>query len=201
MKRGKFITLYGVNNIGKSTQARLLVERLKDAGYDVVYLKYPIYDLEPTGPQIDAIMRSSGKQALSEEDLQKLFVQNRKDFEPQLEKMLEEGKIIIAEDYIGTGIAWGMAKGLDQKLLEGMNKNLIHEDFAILLQGKRHEMAREKQHLHEQNDQLLQNVSKIFIQLGADYGWQSFPMQPKIQDTADQLWSLVSSFLQQSMVN
>ncbi len=43
------ITLYGVNNIGKSTQARFLVERLQAEGHRVEYLKYPIYDLEPTG--------------------------------------------------------------------------------------------------------------------------------------------------------
>ncbi len=31
-KRGKFIVVYGVNNLGKSAQTELLVERLRDEG-------------------------------------------------------------------------------------------------------------------------------------------------------------------------
>ena len=42
-KKGKFIVLYGNNNVGKSTQAKLLVEKLKEKGENVRYFKYPIY--------------------------------------------------------------------------------------------------------------------------------------------------------------
>ena len=49
MSKGIFIVLYGVNNLGKTTQAQLLVERLNKAGVQATYLKYPIYDIEPSG--------------------------------------------------------------------------------------------------------------------------------------------------------
>lgn len=55
MAKGKLITLYGVNNIGKSTHASKLVEHLKQAGNVAVNLKYHIYDLEPTEPKLSAI--------------------------------------------------------------------------------------------------------------------------------------------------
>ncbi|NLC30835.1 MAG: dTMP kinase, partial [Candidatus Moranbacteria bacterium] len=32
MKRGKFITIYGINGIGKTTQVNLLVDNLKKQG-------------------------------------------------------------------------------------------------------------------------------------------------------------------------
>ena len=133
MKKGAFITLYGINNIGKSTHAKMLVERLVQEGYDAVYLKYPIYDLEPTGPRINAILRSEGNQEISEKDLQMLFKENRRDFEPQLREMISMGKIVVAEDYTQTGIAWGTAKGLEEIWMEDLNLGLLEEDFAILL--------------------------------------------------------------------
>ena len=41
--RGKFIVLYGINNLGKTTQAKFLVEKLQSQGLRAEYVKYPIY--------------------------------------------------------------------------------------------------------------------------------------------------------------
>lgn len=195
MAQGKFITIYGVNNIGKSTHSKRLVEHLKQKGYDAVYLKYPIYDLAPTGPELNRILRQSDHQEISEKELQTIFKQNRQDFEPQLKKMLEEGKIVIAEDYSGTGIAWGRAKGLDKSWIEDLNKNLLKEDLAILLTGKRSMYAREAKHLHEQDDELVQKVSEILNEMAKSQNWQIIEIQPKIEDTAENIWITLEKFL------
>ncbi len=195
MKTGKFITLYGINNIGKSTHAKILTERLQKEGYDAVYLKYPIYDLEPTGSQINEILRGQSKQLVSEEDLQTLFRQNRQDFEPQLKAMLDAGKIIIAEDYTGTGIAWGAAKGASMDWLEELNRDLLHEDFALLLRGERNIKAREKNHIHEQNDALVVKVGETLLALGEKYGWQQIQVQPTKEATAELIWKIVQTYL------
>jgi len=200
MRKGLFIAVYGVNNIGKSTHCRILCDRLRRAGYDVVSLKYPIYDLEPTGSELNKILRGESKQSVSEEELQTLFMQNRKDFEPQLQKYLDEGKIVVAEDYIGTGIAWGRAKGLSLEFMEKLNEGLLHEDFSLLITGHRDTHATEKHHIHEQNQQLLQNVSKILLQLGEKYQWNKVLLQPTIPETADLVWKAVSSFVKSHFV-
>ncbi|MFC1616445.1 dTMP kinase, partial [Patescibacteria group bacterium] len=137
MKKGKFITIYGINNIGKTTQSKLLVENLEQAGYDVIYVKYPVYSIEPSGPFINKILRNSNNQSISEEELQSWFVLNRYQYQPKLIQFLNEGKIIVAEDYSGTGIAWGTAKGVNQSWLESINNNLLKEDLAIMLEGQR----------------------------------------------------------------
>jgi thymidylate kinase len=196
MKKGVFIAVYGVNNIGKSTHCRILCERLKKAGYDVVSLKYPIYDLDPTGKQLNAILRGTGAQTVAEADLQALFSRNRSDFEPQLRQYLNEGKIVVAEDYIGTGIAWGMAKGMSLKFMEDLNQGLLREDFALLITGHRDARATEKYHIHEQNQNLLALVSKIFIQLSERYCWHVIDLQQNIPDTADLIWKSVRNFLE-----
>lgn len=198
MKKGLFIAIYGVNNIGKSTHCRILCDRLKKEGYDVVSLKYPIYDLDPTGKELNALIREGGGQEIPEQELQKIFTQNRKDFEPQLRKYIEEGKIVVAEDYTGTGIAWGMSKGLSLEFMEKLNDGLMKEDFAILMTGRRDERATEKKHIHEQNDELLRMVSKIFVQLAERYGWKVLETRPDIPDTAALIWSEVRNFIQHS---
>ncbi len=197
MKKGLFIAVYGVNNIGKSTHCRILSERLKREGYDVISLKYPIYDLHPTGTELNRILRGEGAQNISEEDLQTLFTQNRKDFEPQLRKYLEEGKIVLAEDYTGTGIAWGMAKGLSLEFMEKLNEGLLREDLSLLITGHRDVRATEKHHIHEQNNVLLSSVSKILVQLAERNRWKIIDLQKTIPETAALIWRTVEEFLKQ----
>lgn len=198
MKKGCFITIYGINNIGKSTHAKRLVDRLCEEGYDAVYIKYPIYDCSPTGPRLNSILRSGTAQTVSEEELQTLFMQNRKDFEPELLKMISDGKIVIAEDYTATGLAWGTAKGLSLEWLEDLNKNCIREDFAILMVGNRDLSAKEAGHIHESDDVLVSKVDGILCMLGERYGWKKIRVQEKVEDTAKLMWDEVKSFLDSS---
>lgn len=191
--RGKFITLYGINNIGKTTQAELLVRALKKNGYKAIYVKYPVYDIKPSGPFINNILR--GHERISEEELQLWFVINRYQFQAKLKKLLEDGYTIVAEDYTGTGIAWGVSKGLDQRWLTEANKYLLKEDFAILLEGKRDLRAKEKNHVHEQNDRLINRCIEVHCQLANKYGWKKIQIQPAIKKTAEILWKIVNNFL------
>ncbi|MCK9185958.1 hypothetical protein M0P48_00775 [Candidatus Gracilibacteria bacterium] len=192
--KGKLITIYGINNIGKSTHAKLLVERLEKEGKKVFYVKYPIYDLSPTGPFLNDVLRG-GSQKIAEDELQLWFVLNRYQYEPKLKKLLEEGYIVVAEDYIGTGIAWGTAKGLDTAWLEDMNKFLLKEDFAVMLEGKRDKKSKEKKHVHETNDVLIEKCQKVLGILAEKYGWKKLQVQKEIKDTAEMLWKVVEGWL------
>ncbi len=192
--KGKLITIYGINNIGKSTHAKLLVERLEKEGRKVFYVKYPIYDLSPTGPFLNDVLRG-GSQKISEDELQLWFVLNRYQYEPEILRLLDEGYIIIAEDYIGTGIAWGTAKGLTTEWLEEMNKYLIKEDFAIMLEGKRDKKSREKKHVHETNDVLIEKCEKVLVGLAEKYGWKKIQVQKGIPETADLIYNCIDDYL------
>lgn len=187
-----FITIYGVNNIGKSTHAKRLRRRFEEMGKKAVHIKYPIYDIEPTGPRINEIIRSNS-QSISEEELQLWFVMNRFQYEPQLKKHLEEGTIVIAEDYVWTGIAWGASKGANLEWLKAINKPLLESDFSILMHGNREKRAREATHIHESNDALIEQCQQHFLNFADELGWQKVEVQRKLRDTADLLWDAVSS--------
>lgn len=195
MKKGVFITIYGINNIGKSTHAKLLLARLREKGLKAEYVKYPVYDVSPSGPFINDVLRSGKGQNISEEELQLWYVLNRYQFEPRLKKMLDEGTIVIAEDYAGTGIAWGMAKGLAFDWVYNINSHVLKEDFSILIEGERSLISIEKQHVHEQNVQLTKKCIKIHSELADKFGWKRVKIQPKVEDTAEILWSVVEKTL------
>ncbi|MBI2638044.1 hypothetical protein HYW83_00430 [Candidatus Peregrinibacteria bacterium] len=185
-----FITLYGINNIGKTYHAKRLVARLKKLGKKAVYIKYPVYEQKPTGPFLNKTLRSHS-QKMSEEQLQLWFVLNRYQFQPQLKQLLKKGTIVIAEDYIGTGIAWGMAKGVKQKTLENMNKFLVQPDMAIFMDGKRVLIAREQKHIHERDDILVQKCQRIFQKLAQKYHWKTVQVDQDPDVTAARIWALV----------
>jgi len=188
MFKGKFITFYGINNIGKSTHANILCERLRKEGYECVYLKYPIYDIEPSGPYLNKIIRGND-QRITENELQLWFTVNRHQFESELKKMLAEGKTVVAEDYTGTGIAWGLTKGSDEAWLEAINSKLLKPNFSILIDGERARNAIEQGHIHETKDDLIQKSREIHLYLAKKYGWEIVPLQEKFEDTAKLVWA------------
>jgi len=196
MKKGIFITIYGINNIGKSSQVELLVQKFEELGYDVKRLKYPIYDLAPTGPLINDILRGGNKQEISEEEFQTLFMKNREDFEPTLKRWLDDEFVVIAEDYTGSGIAWGAAKGMRQEDVERLNAHLLKEDLAILLEGRRHIEAKESSHIHESQDELVKKVDVVLHRLADKFGWKTVRTVEGIEESFYILWRVVEEFLE-----
>lgn len=186
-----FIALYGINNIGKTTQAKRIVEKLKSEGKDAIYMKYPVYNIEPTGSFINEILRSGKKQKISEEELQMWFVLNRYQFEPKLKKMLSEGKIVIAEDYIGTGLAWGLVKGANLDWLIKINKYLKKEDLAILMDGPRKISAKEEKHIHEEKDELVDKCRKVYLDLAKRFSWNIVKVSKNWDITTKRIWEIV----------
>lgn len=189
------ITLYGINNIGKTTHAKRLVERLRAEGKEAVYVKYPVYEVEPTGPFLNEFLRSGSAQSISEEELQTWFTLNRYQFEPTLKSWLESGKIVVAEDYIGTGIAWGTVKGADTDWLESMNRYLLPADLCILIDGERTLDAMEAGHLHESNHEFMKRARQVHLELGLRYDWTQVPLQESKEATANLIWKVVAAKL------
>ncbi|MDD2483273.1 MAG: hypothetical protein PHE32_01080 [Candidatus Shapirobacteria bacterium] len=171
-KEDKFVVVYGMNNLGKTTMVNGLIDFLKSEGKDAVYLKYPIYDLEPTGPRINRYLREGNPENLTPATVQQIYSDNRRDFEPQLVEMINQGKYIIAEDYVGTGIAWGMIGGAKIEEMEKINEGLRVPDLSILLDGERFLTGIESNHKHEGATELWPKGRQIHLDLAKKYGWE-----------------------------
>lgn len=190
-KRGKFIVLYGINNLGKSTQAKLLVDRLNLNGCKAEYLKYPIYDLFPSGKILNNYLREGNKYDLTPKEAQIFYAKNRTQFEPNLIKKLEAGINIVAEDYTGTGLAWGIGASVNEEFLKYINSHLLREDLALLFDGERFKEATEKNHKHETDDTLINKVRQAHIKLGEELGWRKINANLTIKEIHEKIWNEV----------
>lgn len=184
MAKGNFIAIYGANNLGKSTQTALLASYLIDNSFNTLKIKYPIYPLEPTGPRLDQILRDpTAREGLSEEEIQTIFAQNRRDFQDTLKAIINSGINIVAEDYLGTGIAWGLTNDVDLAVLEKMNSDLLIPDQSILLDGKRFKSAIEKKHKNEDvENKVWEKSRQKHLFLAERYGWEIINANLTIED-------------------
>lgn len=191
LKKGLFIALYGINNLGKTTQAKMLVERLKEEGYNAVYEKYAAYSIEPSGPILNGYLREGNPYNLDVTTFQTIQVINRMQNQPIIETLLKAGCIIVAEDYTGTGLAWGAGAGVSIDYLKQINSHLLKEDVSFFFKGERFREAIETSHKHE-NDELLTNkVAEAHQQLADEYGWIAINANDTIENIHDILFTQV----------
>lgn len=188
-KKGRFIVIYGNNNIGKSTQAKLFVERMKNENMPVRYIKYPIYDLAPTGPMINAYLREGNPFGLTPREAQTLYAMNRTQFEEQLKQWLGAGEHVVAEDYTGTSLGWGQGAGVDKEYLLEVNSHLLEPDTVLFMDGDRFLIGKEKKHIHEQNDELIDKVGKIFQELAQEFNWTTVDAVGEIEEVHERMWN------------
>lgn len=196
MRRGKFIAIYGINGIGKTTQVNLLVDNLKKQGKKVSRLKYPIYDLSPEGPFIYQYLRNPEfrkNNEISTHELQEKYAANRLRYEKELKERLEKGEWIIAEDYVGTGISWGLTWGGDLEFLEKINKELLREDLSILLHGNRFVSAIEKGHRNETEDGKIKICKNFLLLLSERYGWEVVEANDEIKKVQADLLEVIDN--------
>jgi len=102
---GKFIVLEGIDGCGKTTQAGIIVKKLKAQGTDAIYTK------EPTDGPIGQFIRQTLRGALdvSPLSIQYLLAADRVLHAEEIEKHLEQGKTLVGDRYFWSAVAYGMA--------------------------------------------------------------------------------------------
>jgi len=194
-RSGKFIVLYGANNLGKTTQAKILLDKFKLHGLKAEYLKYPLYDLAPSGPILNNYLRRSNFYNLSPREAQILYALNRTQYEKTLLLKLEQDINIVAEDYTGTGIAWGLAAGLNENFLKYLNSHLLKEDLAFLFDGERFLESVEYNHQHEADNELIARARIAHLRLGYELGWTLINANEPIKQIHDKIWNQILKLL------
>lgn len=106
MKKGLFILLEGTDGSGKTTQTKLLVDRLVKEGYPVEPISFPQYG-KPSAAMVEAYLR--GDFGSSEEvgpyRASIFFAVDRYAASTQIQKWLDEGNVVIANRYVASNMA------------------------------------------------------------------------------------------------
>nr|XP_049700037.1 thymidylate kinase [Helicoverpa armigera] len=130
MKRGALIVIEGVDRTGKSTQARTLVENLKNKNIHAEYTNFPARNTD-VGKIINNYLQM--KNDLSDEVIHLLFSANRWERAKNIIKKLEAGTTIIVDRYCYSGVAFSAAKGLDFNWCKSPDVGLPKPDKVFFL--------------------------------------------------------------------
>jgi dTMP kinase len=127
---GIFICVEGLDGCGKTTQARLLVRRLKK-DYDAVYTA------EPTNGNIGKLIKKRYLQAdkrgsIVAEAL--LFAADRfEHLRSEVLPALREGKLVVSDRYVYSSLVYQGAAGLDLKWIEKINEHAVRPGLALFI--------------------------------------------------------------------
>ncbi len=116
-RRGRFITFEGVDGSGKSTQMRLIAERLRTEGHQVMESAEP--GGTPIGQQIRRILLDNRNQDLSPTaEMLLMFAARAQNVDQWILPALGEGKIVLSDRFTDSTLAYqGFGRGLGTELV------------------------------------------------------------------------------------
>ena len=107
---GVLVNLEGIDGCGKSTQSKLLLEKLEGEGEKVIILKEPTK--RPHGQKLWDVLH--GKRKASNEEILELFVLDRKQHvEEKIQPALDDGTVVLMDRYYYSSMAYQVAGGID----------------------------------------------------------------------------------------
>lgn len=126
--RGRFITFEGGEGAGKTTQARLLAERLRERGIDTVQTREP--GGSPGAEEIRAIAVSGDAERWSARTETLLMYASRSDhLERKILPALEEGKWVVCDRFADSSRAYqGAGGGAPESLIEALDKHVVGDN-------------------------------------------------------------------------
>lgn len=165
------IAFEGLDQSGKETQARRLRARIEQEGHRVHPLSFPDYDT-PIGQEIRKAL--DGEREFGPDVMQLLYVANRGEFRPKLERWLSDGDVVMCDRYRASSIAYGEAQGLAPLWLTEIQQYLPPATLTVLLDiapetaVQRKSTGRDR---YERDLPLLARVRESYLRQAHQAGW------------------------------
>src|SRR5216684_1333433 len=124
------IAFEGLDQSGKQTQAEMLRDHLKADGRKARLVSFPDYGTS-IGEEIARALQ--GERDYGPEVMQLLYIANRYERKPDLQRWLDGGLILVSDRFTASSIAYGEAQGLDPRWLTDAQKFLPVPVLTVLL--------------------------------------------------------------------
>ena len=168
---GRLIAFEGLDQSGKQTQAELLRDRLKQEGHKARLVSFPDYGTS-IGEEIARALQ--GEREYGPDVMQLLYVANRYERKPDLQRWLDGGLILVCDRYVASSVAYGEAMGLDPVWLTDMQRLLPPAALTIMLDiapetaAKRKSADRDR---YERDLAMLARVRESYRRQATTSGW------------------------------
>jgi len=132
LSRGKFIVFEGIDGSGKSTQTKLLIKFLKRAGFKVAFIDFPQHGQKSAGLVDEYLTGKYGKaEKVTSYQASIFYACDRFDASFKIRNWLKEGKIVVADRYIGSNIGHQGGKIKNKKERRKYLKWLYNLEYGI----------------------------------------------------------------------
>lgn len=196
---GKFIVFEGLDGSGKTTQAKLLSEKLKDRGEEV-WLTF-----EQTEGVIGRLIQRvlDGEIKLNPKAVQFLFIADRLQHLQEIEKALARGKTVICDRYFWSTIAYGGSLA-DWRWWLDLHRYCRRPDLTIYVKVspgvclQRINVRQNKEKIERvfEKEQKLEKVAKIYNKLISEFSDSTVVVdgEQEIRPIADQIEKAYDKF-------
>jgi dTMP kinase len=185
--RGGFISLEGVEGVGKSTNVAFTAEAVRQAGYEVVTTR------EPGGTQLgervrDWILNEDHGSLSPETEALLMFAARARHLDEVIRPALAAGRWVVCDRFTDATLAYqGGGRGASPALLEGLKTEIqkgLEPDLTLLLDaplevGASRIGARTLDHFEREQRPFFERVRATYLSLAAQY-----PERIKIVDAA-----------------
>jgi dTMP kinase len=197
-KRGAFICIEGIDASGKTTQAKILVRKLRRKGIDAAYTT------EPSRGKVGTFVRRyildrEKRVPTTLEAL--LFAADRVGhLENEVKPALEKGRIVVCDRYVYSSIAYQGAAGLSLDWIKCINQFALVPDLAIFLDVSPEivlKRLKRKKTVMETNAN-LQKVREVYLKIVRDGKMITLEGDKPIKEVAKDILRVALDFLERS---
>ena len=186
------IVIEGGDQAGKLTQSKMLERALKKRKLKTKLFHFPDYQT-PIGKEIRQYL--DGKRKFPPQVIHCLLSANRWEKLDQIRAAQEKNSVLIMNRYYHSNLVYGIANGLKQKWLEGLDAGLPKADIVILLDVTQKEsFSRQKKNRDrfEKNEQFLRKISKLYRTTAKKKRWKIIDASKSKQQVHEEIMKTFS---------
>lgn len=188
MKRGKFITLEGVDGAGKSTHIPFITELLRSRGTEVVVTREP--GGTPLGERLRELLLHEAMHP--ETEAMMMFAARREHLDKLIEPALQRGAWVLSDrftdasyayQYGGRGVSADKINRLENWVQGDFQPDLtVLFDLPISISSQRLADARNPDRFERESSNFFERIRAAYLERAADY-----PQRFRIIDSSQPL--------------
>lgn len=183
--RGVLVALEGIDGAGKSTQTTLLRDRLRTLGFDANILRVPT----PDSPLREAILASIRDPSFDPYARQALFAAERLRHRAVADR-IPKGCVLIADRYKHSSRVYGLATGLQDSWVSGLESPMPDADITVLLDipAETARLRLSKPDALEGDLEMQTSCRRLYAKLAREMSWPIIDAISTSALVAEQIW-------------
>jgi len=193
-RRGIIIVLEGPDKTGKTTQWRLLTERLERLGIPCTRFEFPAYHT-PIGKEIKAQL---AKMTLSPVAFQGLQTINRAEMATAIQNDLDLGRVVVMNRYIESALVYGIFDDPTAEVhIRRMSSVLPQSDLVIILDAPPWTLDGDFYEKPERQDR----IRTLYRRQAERNDWAVVDARASQQAVHEAVWEIVAPVLRERLTD